>query len=337
MKSSPLTTLIFLTLFATIYLTFHVSWWILAAISSIVMISVLIFLDSFLFKGEVYTSHIQPTIVSGIMQLLPWLAFPFIHSDFSNHTATAIALASGVVSMIGFNLYFRAMDIDQDAIIITIMFNLMIALVPLFAYISIDERLNLYQYIGIIGIFIGALLASYYKAKAKPKVIAYMLGAVTLFSVSSVMMKYVFMTLTEAGSTSVYWSGLLPHTLGFGIIGLLFLGKELSNKSSRSSFIALTKTYWPIFLFMEGVQVLADMLGSLASTAGHVSIVTAMDGLGGVFSATLAIAIVYIFTHINVREDILYTASSIRDEQLEQIEFKLIGMFLVTVGAYMVV
>lgn len=336
MMKTPLSTLIVVIIGAIIYFAMHVDWWLMVAIFSIITISVLILLDSFLFKGDVYTSHIQPTIVSGIMQLLPWVAYPFVVTDFSSGPIMIIAIISGIISMIGFNLYFRAMDQDQDAVVITIMFNLMIALVPLIAYAAIGERLEIFQYIGIAGIFIGAIFASYYKVKTQPKVIWLMLGAVTMFSVSSVMMKYVFMSLSETGNSSVYWSGLLPHTVGFGIVGLLFLGKEVSKMSSRRSFMTLILQYWPIFLFMEGVQVVADMLDSLASTAGNVSIITAMDGLGGIFSASISIGLVYIFTRAKVRSELLHIAIAIQTEQFEQFEYKLIGMFLVTLGAYMI-
>ncbi len=62
-----------------------------------------------------------------------------------------------------------------------------------------------------------------------------------------------------------------------------------------------------------------------------------MDGLGGIFSVSISIVLVYIFTHANVRTELLSIATTIQNEQFEKFEFKLIGMFLVTLGAYMVV
>lgn len=302
------------------------------AMFSVVLISLLILFDAFLFKEDVYNSPIEPTVISGIMQLIPWLVFPFVITDFSSVTATGIAFLSGMLNMIGFHLYFRAMNDDQDAVVISVMWNLMIALVPLLAYFAIDEKLAFSQYIGIATIFIGATAAVYHKARANFTVVTLMFLAVLLLSASSVMMKEVFNILTENGNPSIFWSGFLPHAAGAGLIGVFFLDKLFSKKESRDGIISLVKKFWPVFFLMEGIQVGADILSSLASTVGNISVIIAMDGLMGVFTAALSIGLAYALFRTKLRE----AAEEFRDEQFKNFGLKFVGMMLVVIGAYMV-
>ncbi|MBP9842500.1 MAG: EamA family transporter [Candidatus Pacebacteria bacterium] len=327
------TALIFIV--AIVPLAIGVEWWVAVAMLSITAYASLILIDAIMFRGDVYTTAVQPLIISALMQLVPWVIFPFVVTDFSHWPATLLAIASGAVGILGYWLYFHAMEDDQDAVVISIIWNLMIALVPVMAYVFIGEELGLVQYVGIGLIFTGALVATFQKAKAKGKVVAMMVGAVTMLSLSVVGMKEVYNLLEAAGNESVYWSGYLPRALGCGLVGLFFLTGTLRKQQSRVEFVSLVKVFWPVFLLTEALQISADMLTSLATTGGPISVVIAMDGLLGMFTAGLAVLVVFALMCNKVRFGLRRAALRFRNEQFEHFGLKVSGMALITIGAYL--
>jgi uncharacterized membrane protein len=181
-------------------LAIGVEWWVAVAMFSITAYASLILIDAIMFRKEVYTTTAQPLIVSALMQFVPWLMYPFVATDFSLWSATTLAFSSGVVGMLGYWLYFQALKDDQDAVVISIIWNLMIALVPVIAFVFIGEKLGFVQYIGIGLIFTGALVATFQKAKAKGKVVAMMVGAVIMLSLSVVGGQRVLKNRVGAGA-----------------------------------------------------------------------------------------------------------------------------------------
>jgi uncharacterized membrane-anchored protein len=111
------------------------------------------------------------------------------------------------------------MEKDQDAVIISVMWSLMIALVPLLAWLTLDETLTARQHGDIDLVFTGAIVAVFHKTRVTPAVIIPMAGAIVLMSATSVMMKYVYSSLADAGNSYPFWSGFLPHATGSGLVG----------------------------------------------------------------------------------------------------------------------
>ena len=190
------------------------AFWVSIAAAAVALIALLILLDAFFFAGAVYDNCGEPTAISGLLQLLPWCIFPFVQVHFSDNGLTTLAFASGIFNMAGFYLYFQALMRDQDAVWISIFWNLMIALVPLLAWLTLGEQLSVVQYGGIALIFGGACLATVHKNGLRTSVIPRMIGAILFMSVSTVMMKHVFNGLDVAGNASPFWSGYLPHAAG---------------------------------------------------------------------------------------------------------------------------
>lgn len=309
------------------------AFWVSIAAAAAALIALLILLDAFFFAGAVYDNCAEPTAISGLLQLLPWCVFPLVQTDFSNHGLTGLAFASGIFNTIGFYLYFQALVHDQDAVSISIMWNLMIALVPLLAWLALGEQLSIVQYVGIALVFVGACMGTLNKTKLKKSMVQAMAGATVFISVGIVMMKHVFNGLDVVGNTSPFWSGYLPHTAGSATVGLFCLVGLMARRRTRLHFLPLVKRLWPIFLMMELVQVSADLLYSLALSLGLASIVTAMDGLMGIFSAGFALLAV------RVLGDGRYSkvAEEMHRNQLLNFPAKLAGMGAITVGAYLIV
>lgn len=318
---------------AIVVMAFSVEWWVAIAMLAIALYGSLILVDGFCFKCNVYTHAEQPLAISAIVQMLPWIAFPFINVNLEFSAGTTFAFVSGGVSMIAFWFYFKAMQYDQDGFVISVMLNMMLATVPLVAYYTIGEKLELVQYVGISIIFVGAMIATYKKARTDVRVIVLMLGAVLLFTVSMTTMKQAYIVL-GAESNSVYWEGVLARALGCGVVGLVYVVKSTQNTDSRQSFFALVKVFWPMFLIIETLQVLADMLTILATSAGDVSLVIAMDGLLGIFIAGQSVILVYVLTLTKAKFGLLRTAVQLRNDQFDHYVFKIIGMLCITVGAY---
>lgn len=306
--------------------------WVLIAALAVALISLLIILDAFFFAGKVYHNPREPTAISGLLQLAPWLAYPFVATDFSALGLTGLAFCSGVLNLLGFYLYFQAMEKDQDAVVIAVMWNVMIALVPLLAWLTIGETLAAHQYGGIALVFAGAMFTAFHKTRANGAVVARMAGAIVLMSITAVMMKHVYSQLVLANHISPFWSGFLPHAAGSGLVGLAFFA-GLNVADTRAHFLPMVQRLWPVFLLIETVQIAADVLYSLALSMGLVSIVAAMDGLMGIFTAGLVLLLAKLLAGSRYRDD----AKRLYAEQLNHFPLKLTGMMSIAVGAYFIV
>jgi drug/metabolite transporter (DMT)-like permease len=329
--------IVFLFVVAVGYNIAQAEWWVGAAILASSIIAGLIFLDAFLFKDEVYTTHEQPVTISSVMQLLPWVLYPFVDTDLTSFTPMFIGVVAGAANMLGFAFYYKAMGEDQDSVVTTIMFNLMIAVTPVMAFFWIGEELEVVQYVGIAIIFLGALIASWSKAKAKPQVIVLMVATVLLMSASTVLLKDTFEILEGEKNINAYWSGVLAYATGCGLVGLGFLVKIAKTKESAESFGKLICTYWPLFLTIEVSQVFADTLSAYALNAGKASIITSLDGVMGIVTTALSIMLVYVLLGTKAGFGKVRTAVELRNEHLENFGAKCVGMFLVVIGAYLTV
>ncbi len=315
-------------------LVLSVEWWKVLAVISVALYAVTILWDAFMFKDEVYKSALQPLVVTSLMQGASFALIPFVAFDISISEGMLYAFGSGVICMIGYYLYFKSMDHDQDAVVTAVMWNLMIAFVPIIAYFTVEEQLERIQYIGIALIFAGALFASYNKARVDYRAVLQMLGAVILLSVAWVMTEHSFALLELEANESVFWSGLFARSFGCVTVGLVCLFKMITSSSERRDMKVLVRKYWKVFLAIELTQVVADSLASLATSAGDISVIVGIEGLMGGFTFFFSLLSVYFFKFVYIRPELSEEASRLYNDHLKHFGFKVVGIFLVVTGAY---
>jgi len=240
-----------------------------------------------------------------------------------------LAIGAGVLYMAGFIFYFKAMYAHQEAVIITIMWSLGIALVPILSYFTLGEKFSLIQYVGIAVLFIGTAVAAWARTKARATVVGLMTVAVVLVSVSVVCMREAFVLLESSGH-EVFWSGFICSTVGEGLVGLIVL--VVMTKDKKRRLAKISRSYWPVFVLMEGSQISANALSSKALSIGTASLVSAIDGMSGAFAIVFSILAVEVFRGTSQKD----VAKQLEEDQLGNIVRKLIGIAIVVLGAYLI-
>lgn len=317
-------------LLALLILLLQAEKWFVSSIMSSVMVALMIIADSFLFNEKTYKNWMEPVSISGAMAMLPWLGAPFLMDSFPSAKIFFLAVLGGVTCMAGFAFYFKAMCLDQDAVVITVMWSLAIAFVPIMAYFTLDEKFSSYQYLGIVLLFIGTLSASWKGTKSRMLVAGLMLLAVFLVSISTLIMREVFILL-ENGGGEVFFTGFICSTLGDGLVGYTVFVSMRSSQKSR--LFRITQRYWPVFVAMELSQIIANGLSSLALSIGTASLVVATEGLTGGFVIAISILAVEIFkSNTRFSEAI----EELKENFVDNIMRKSVGIVSIVIGAYLI-
>lgn len=315
--------------FSLLGLFFLSERWVIFSLLSTLLLGGTILFDMALFKTKIFQNSFEPFVITGILQLLPWMIVPFIAFVYIEPSLFFLAFSAGVLNMVGLWFYFKSVHFDQDGVTSAVLWNLLIVVVPIFSFFILQEKFLVSQYFGIFLLFFGAGIILYQKMMQKKQVVFNMLLAIFFVAVSVVIMKSVFTAIPGNESSIIFWSGFLPFILGEGVLSLvvLFVGKKFLSR-----LLGIWQAYWWIFLFIEGLQVLAEVSESYAMTLGPVSMVIAMEGLIGVFVILIALIVFYMMQ--GTKKESLW--EKLKNEQLSCMRSKTIGIILVVVGAYFI-
>jgi uncharacterized membrane protein len=312
------------------FLSFFFERWFFFSVFSAFLFGALFLVDAFLFKDRIYHSFLEPTALSGIVQLLPWGAvFWFGVPNISNSTFL-IAVVSGIFSMIAMSLYFKAMNMQQDGVLIAILWNLIIVTVPITSHFLFSESLFFSQYFGIALVLVGVTAVIYKRTEVNWNVVIVMIFAVASMTLSVITLKEAYGKLEGGNDLLVFVQGFLPFALGEGIVGICALLFMHSDGRCRTG--TLVKRFWYLILLVEGGQVIAQALASYALKTGVASLVVSISGLIGVFVIALAGIILFILEKTPYRTFV----EDLQKEQFQNARMKIIGILISAVGAYLI-
>jgi drug/metabolite transporter (DMT)-like permease len=304
--------------------------WLSFALAGSFIGAVVHIIDTYLFKKEAFSDPVEPAIISGVMQAMAWVTIPFVNFTFPESGFVAVvAILGGLFYITSLFLYFKALFSFGDISLITILWNLLLGMVPILAYVFLKETLSFQAYLGIALLFLGANIVSYSNHIEKKifwKVFSLMMLAICCMALSLIGMKYVF-------SHTPYWSGYFLYNFGMvlgGLLGYIFFLKKKNDKK----FFGTIRRFYLFFFGIEFLQLLGDFFSSLAVNFGPVSLVTAVESLQALFIVILAVAVVAFLKRFKGRyRDII---DEIQVNQLGGFRFKLGAMMAMVVGAYLV-
>jgi drug/metabolite transporter (DMT)-like permease len=303
--------------------------WLLFSVLSSAFLALLLLFDAFFFaEKDIYLEGgWEPTVVSGFMQLLPWLVIPlFIEIRFTG--ASVIAMCAGFLSMMSLVPYFRAMRLDQDAVVVSVMWNVVIGTVPVLAFFILREKLEIMQYVGIAMIFFGAAVSIWERTSVRMKVVGLMIVAVAISSIESIVGKESLEAVLDWES---FFNVFLFFALGEGVFAFLALGM-IVRRRELSHLGGLVRRFWVAFAFIEGCQIAVAVTSWRAMSLGPVSLTTAIEGLSGPFLMVFIVMIAFFLR----RTRYAWRTRRIEAKQLRHYRRKLFGTAIIMVGAYLV-
>ena len=228
------------------------------------------------------------TLISGAFQIFPWIFVALGLLRFNTPPAAAVvhAFAGGAMFLASFFFYFRALFRYTDAPMIHILWNMAVLVVPVMAWVLLDERLLPVHYLGIALAFLGSSLFAVREGLLRQgflRVAWTMVWAVLLLSASMVLQKeayqyapgqfldvYLIFSLGVVAAAAAMaafnpksaaarfrrFAGFKGRyiTLLLGAEGVSFVGTVFSQRaidlSPSPSFVAAIESSVPVFILL---------------------------------------------------------------------------------------
>lgn len=307
--------------------------WILIALGSAALFAIVNILDVLFFEEKIYINPLEPTVTSGVMQLLPWFFIPIFGFSLPwNFWAIILALCAGFFGIFSYFFYFKAIFSFKDASLAAIFWNLSLVFTPIFAFLLLEEKLAIVNLMGIFLLFLGAncmVLVGGFKVEEKKKfwgIARSMLVAVISMSLSAVLLKAAYEQID-------YWECYLISSLGMAI-GSLFVYMLFFRKSEKKRFNGVViKFFWSFFL-IEVINVIASSVSNFAINIGSVSLVTALESTQPVF-ILLFVAISFFVVGMFGKKKVEILKTLYR-EHMNHLSYKLVATLIMAIGAFFV-
>lgn len=305
------------------------SWFLFAILATLVGAVVQV-VDVYLLKDGILHDPIEPTLISGFMQIMLWVVIPFVGFQLPESPWIAyLAIVGGILHISSLYYYFKAVFSFGDISLIAILWNLLLAVVPILAFFFLGEVLSIAQYFGILLLFVGVISITYsndIKRKVFFRVGGLMFLAVIFMSISIVCLKNVY-------EHTSYWNGYLLYN--FGIVGGAGLGYVLflKKKTERHLKKAVGKFFY-FFIFIEFLQLLGDSFSNRGTSLGPASLVTAIESTKSFFVIFVSVAVAFFIRTFFKKKELLSMA--IQALQFQALPMKIVSVIIMSIGAYLV-
>lgn len=282
------------------------------------------------FVEDIYEGPLDGLILSGLFQVVPWIAVPLgiLEFDMLPIASMALFLLGGFLYMAAFYFYFKALFQKNDAPLVQVLWTLSLPLVPIFSWVVFGERLLPIQYAGIFITFLGGFFLSMDSTLRSDRfwlVARTMILANVSLAASMVIQSYAYDIVGENG----FWSGYLLFSLGaFLVAPLVWI---MSDRKLR--VFRLARRYWLIFLLSEGLATIGFLASqralSLSISPSFVAVLeTLIPAFVMVFSAFIAFFL-WIFRFQFLRIQTLYR------DQFRGIFAKSVSIGIIAFGIYL--
>jgi len=234
---------------------------------------------------EVFSNEEEATAIIGIFGLLPWVSVLIWGFPQIDLTYGVLSVIGGLLFMTFNYFYFRSLFASDDLTLVSILMNLAGLVVPVLAAMLIHERLTAVNYIGIVIIVIGSVVAclngrivnEHLKRIAWPMAVAIMAFSLSMVAEETVYQKANFHGGLLFFSLGLFLGGIycyskkvlrekkvfkISRTVGFGFVIvesinlLAVVGSHYAIKISPSvSFVAVIETTVPAFIMLLSLLV----------------------------------------------------------------------------------
>lgn len=303
--------------------------WILVSFLTPAVWALVNLIDVYFVKG-IYENEYDGATISCLFQVVPlvsifWMGFPVVEKRIA-----LLAILGGLAFAVSMFFYFKALFVSNDASLVETFLNAVSIVVPILAFFLIGEILNLFQYIGIVIVFVGAITLVFDREIRKRKILkvgAMMLIAVLSLSVSMIIERDVY-------AHASFWDGFLYFSFGVFLAGVIFY--FLRRSKGNGSLSVLTKRYLSWFIVAE-LLALAGVLTSQRAIdiSPAVSLVAVIESFIPVFILIFSVLISACAILIMPTKS-AEAIETIRQEQLIGMRIKLIAIGIMAIGIYLI-
>jgi uncharacterized membrane protein len=293
--------------------------WIYFAVSAYLLMAVTAVVDKFL-VSKVVKQPVAYAFYIGITGPFSLLLFPF-GGQMLSMPDMMLALASGVFFVLGVYFYFSAVQNSSVSRVLPIQGGLLPLFTLMFAFILLNERLEVSQYFAFSFLVAGSVLISLRKDAGHwhPQALGFVTLSAICFALATTLSKHVF-------EVSNFITGMIWTRQGFVLVALALL---LSAENRKHIFNAPKEAKAKnIFLYYSGrfSGTIAGFLQNYAVAIGSVTIVNAMQGTQFLFLLVLTTFLSFRYPKI-LKEKV---NAKIMIQKISAIALISIGLFLLT-------
>lgn len=306
------------------------SLWLPIAFIAPILWALVSVLDLYFLHGA-YQDEWDGTLISGIFQILPWLLVPvgLVHYTPLPLEAMVLALLGGSMFLASFFFYFRALFRFADAALVQILWNVAVLVVPFFAWIILDERLQLIQYLGIALAFFGLTrLASRegMLGQGFRRIAWSMVWAVLLMSASMVLQKDAYRI-----ASGLFLDVYLTFSLGVAITAAMLAVANIQSTVTRIQRVAaLDSRYFVLFVFAEFISILGTLSSQRAiDLSPSPSFVAAVESVSPIVLMLLSIIVASAFARQGI-----HSSSAMYHDQVLGWRKKVLAVVFISSGIY---
>lgn len=252
--------------------------WLLIAIFAPLLAATTDYIDKYIIEKYLKTDGVSPLII--VSAFVGFLVMPIVFfiepSVLDTRLRDALfMMLSGGIYILAFYPYFKAMQ-EQEASRLIPLFQTVPIFSFLFGFLFLNESLNTLQIIGSSIILLGATTISFQLNNAG-KISHFLYRPAVLIIMSSFMFSLNFFLFKFLSLESRYIEVVFWESLGFSIIGVLFLFRK-ENRSELHSFIKDNyRTIVSLNVFSEIVNIVAKFLIGFATILAPLAIISVIE------------------------------------------------------------
>ncbi len=298
--------------------------WIWVALAVPILYGLDAVLDAFFVGKSVYRNPVHATILSGLFSGL-LIFFLLAQNQQFERPPLLIVLAcllNGAIYLFHVYFYFKALFKLNDSSNIEVFLGFSVFLVPVLAFIFLNEKLILNQYLGITIALIGVIILTIASINRKSFTLTLLPlgGAILLLSISFVIQDEIYQHVS-------FHTGLTYFMVGQVIAALLlWLGTECNGVVSSA------KRFGPLFIFSQFLGILAVVFSQRAiDVSPSISYVAAIETTTPLFIMLFSL-LLFPFLSGNSNRRNPDSAVFILRQQLAKMPTKIVAFVFLLVG-----
>ncbi len=254
--------------------------WLLWAAIGYFLNATAIAVDKILLTSKQIKNPAVYTVMISILGLFVLVLTPF-GLEFVSIPVLLVGLVSGAIFTVGLWLMFTILKTAEASRVPALIGSWSPLFVLILAFISLGERLSIYEIASFVLLVLGGLLITQGKSGLKGYNLVLAIGAAIAFAVSSVLLKF---SLEHTNFvSSLIWNRLGASGAGLFLLLLPGVIKELRNDLSVGH-----KSFKWIVLGGQTAGALSGLIITYAISLTSVSLVNALQGVQYVFLLVMA-------------------------------------------------
>lgn len=259
------------------------TWFYLALIAPLLFAVVNLIDDNLI--HHVYKGPYFGAIISGLFGALPLVSLLFLDLAHVTPLVAILGTMAGYFTVLYLYFYFRALEVESPSVVIALM-SLSLAIIPIFAYFFLGERLHVTQMAGFMVVLlasVGLATTGIRHFKFTPALLP-VLAAALVSDAAVLISKHVY-------QSTDFYTGYMYFSIGMGIGALYFLyvlqflqAEDIIKDLKRNSKKVIT-----LLVIAEFIAIVAEFAQNLAISQGPVSLVTVLEGVQPLYVLLIAL------------------------------------------------